>query len=237
MRRSASGAKRAGRAVAARRHDADRARQFVTLGHGIEIELAEIGDVDVEAAAARLACAAEHDLLQPRHFIGTEGERALRAHLHAGPAILIVARRDHGHRRTIESELREIGDGRQRKADVMHLAAGIHQAKDQRLLDRERVGPEIVTDRHARLDADFMQIGSEPEPERLDAKKIEFAAEHPARVILAEAVGRDERMVLIVERVGLEVGPGFFGHRGSLHCAGACLAGPLELCNRRPCSQ
>ena len=61
----------------------------------------------------------------------------LRAHLHAGPAILIVAGGDHRHGRAIQRELREIGDRRQRQADVVHLAAGAHQPDDQRLLDGE----------------------------------------------------------------------------------------------------
>ena len=76
------------------------------------------------------------DLVRP------EGQRPLRAHLHAGPAILIVAGGDHRHGRAVQRELREIGHRRQRQADVMHFAAGPHQADGQRLLDRERIGAD-----------------------------------------------------------------------------------------------
>ena len=46
------------------------------------------------------------------------------AHLHPGPAVLVVAGGDHGHARRVEVELGEIGHRRKRQADVQHLAAG-----------------------------------------------------------------------------------------------------------------
>ena len=75
----------------------------------------------------------EHDVLQPPHLVGAEGERTVGAHLHAGPAVLVVRgghHRDAGH---VEIELREIGHRRHRQADVVHLAARRHQAGDQRV--------------------------------------------------------------------------------------------------------
>src|SRR6185312_13676659 len=195
----------AGRAVAARRDDADRPRELVALGESVEIGLAEIRDAMPTAAGALLAAAFEYDCLQPRHVVRAEGERALGAHLHAGPAVLVVARRDHRDRRTIERELREVGHRGKREADVVHLATGRRQPDDQRLLDRERIRTEVVADGDARRDAGLVQKRAEAKPERLDAEQVEFLAEQPARVIFAKAVRGDERLVLEVKRVGLEV--------------------------------
>ena len=83
-----------------------------TLGQGVQVKLAEIWHMVIGAAGANLPLAAKHNLFQPRHLLRPECERALRAHLHAGPAIFIVARRDHCDRRTIQRELREVGHGR-----------------------------------------------------------------------------------------------------------------------------
>ena len=52
------------------------------------------------------------------------------------------------------------------------------------------------------LDADVVQIGAQPQPQRLDAQKIDLLAEQPARVIFAKAVGGDQRDILVIRRVG-----------------------------------
>ena len=105
---------------------------------------AKILDEPISAALPRLVGARQDDVAQPRHFVGAEGDRPLGAHLHAGPAILVVGGRHHGDRRNIERELREIGHRRHREPDVMHRAARRHQALRQRDLDRHGIGAEIM---------------------------------------------------------------------------------------------
>ena len=68
------------------------------------------------AAGARHALFAEHDLLQPPHLIGAEGEGGFDAHFHPRPAIFIMAGGDHGDAGHIERELREIGHRGERQA-------------------------------------------------------------------------------------------------------------------------
>ena len=58
------------------------------------------------------------------------------------------------------------------------------------------------------LDADVVQIGAQPQAQRLDAQQVDLLAEQPARVIFAKAVGGDQRQVLVVGGVGDEVGAG-----------------------------
>ena len=58
------------------------------------------------------------------------------------------------------------------------------------------------------LNADLVQIGAQPQAQRLDAQKIDLLAEQPARVIFAKAVGGDQRQVLVIGGVGHKVGAG-----------------------------
>ncbi len=149
-------------------------------------------------------CAVEHDVLEPRHLVGAEGERAVRAHLHAGPAIVVVRGGDHRDARHVEVELREIGHRRQCQADVVDLAARGDQAVDQRHLDRRRIGAEIVAGDDLRLDAEFVDQRAEAEAERLDAHQVDLAAEQPARVIFAKAGGFHHRLGFIGIGIRLE---------------------------------
>ena len=100
--------------------------------------------------------------LEPAHFLGAEGHGPLRAHLHAGPAIVVVRRGDHGDGGHVEFELGEIGHRRQSEADVVNLDAGRHQAGDQRVFDRGRIGAVIMARRQFRRHAHFMQQRAEP---------------------------------------------------------------------------
>ena len=50
-----------------------------------------------------------------------------------------------------------------------------------------------MADHDAPGDAEFAQQRPEPEPQRLDAHKIDFALEQPARVVFAKARGLDQR--------------------------------------------
>ena len=69
------------------------------------------------------------------------------------------------------------------------------------LMER-RIGTEVMTGDDLRFDADLMQIGAQPQAQRLDAQKIDLLAEQPARVIFAKAVGGDQRQIFVIGRVG-----------------------------------
>ena len=135
----------------------------------------------------RLNLAVEHDFLQPRHFLRAEGERAVGAHLHAGPAIVVVRGGHHGDARHVELELREIGHRRDAEADVVHLAARRHQAGDQRHLHRGRIGAEVVAGDDLRLDAHLLDERAEAQAQRLDPHQVDFFFQQPARVVFAKA--------------------------------------------------
>jgi hypothetical protein len=115
-------------------HDLQLALELRPLGQVGDVARRKILDETVGAAApAVLEVGVEHDLLQPRHLVGAEGERPVGAHLHAGPAVVVVRGRHHRDAGHVEIELREIGHRRHRKPDVVHLAARRHQAGDQRV--------------------------------------------------------------------------------------------------------
>ena len=52
---------------------------------------------------------------------------------------------------------------------------------------------------HLRFYADFVEVGSESEPQHLNARKIELLAEKPACIIFAKAVRGDERPTFIFD--------------------------------------
>lgn len=60
--------------------------------------------------------------------------------------------------------------------------------------------------------AAFMQIGSKPEPQRLDAEQIDLGAEQPAGVIFAKAGWLHQRKALVVGRIRPKV-----SERGGQH--------------------
>ena len=133
----------------------------------------------------------------------------MRAHLHAGPAIFIVACGDHGDGGRIEFELREIGNGGKCEPDIEHFATGLHQPDGECLLDGKRIAAEIMAGGDGGAHTHFMEIGAEPQAKRLHAQKVQLFAEQPAGIIFPEAIGGDLRLVLIGEGVGLQVGAGF----------------------------
>ena len=53
--------------------------------------------------------------------------------------------------------------------------------------------------------AGFVQIGAQPQPQRLHAVEVDLFAEQPARVVFAKAVGGDQGKVLEIESVGLQI--------------------------------
>ena len=94
----------------------------------------KIGDVTerkivnerVGAAATQLVAPLEHDRLEPVDLVRAEGERAVGAHLHAGPAVVVVGGRHHRHARQVERKLREVSHRGERQADIGDAAARCH---------------------------------------------------------------------------------------------------------------
>jgi hypothetical protein len=122
----------------------------------------KILDESVAAAFPHLVAAVEHDVLQSRHFIRPECQRTIGAHLHAGPAIVVVGRRDHRDTGHVEIELREVGHRRYGKPDIVHLAAGGEKAVHQCHLDRGGIGTEIVAGDDFGLYAKLMDQRAKP---------------------------------------------------------------------------
>ena len=59
----------------------------------------------------------------------------------------------------------------------MHLAARIHQSDDERLLDRGRVGAEVVAHSDPWTHAHLVDQRPEPETQRLYPHEIDFFLE------------------------------------------------------------
>ena len=196
----------AGGAVAAGRDHLELALELRPLGEVGDVALGEILHEHVRAAALEIELGAEHDFLQPRHLVRPEGERPVGAHLHAGPAIVVVRGGDHGDAGHVELELREIGHRRDGEADVVHLAARRHQAGDQRQLHRGRIAAEIVAGDDLRLDAHLADQRAEPHAERLHAHQVDLFFQQPARVVFAEAGRLHQRRGLVGIGVGRERG-------------------------------
>jgi hypothetical protein len=81
---------RARRAVAASTDHFEFSPELRTLGEVGDVACGKILHEDIRAASPQVEPGVEDDLLQPRHLFRPEGERAVGAHLHAGPAIVVV---------------------------------------------------------------------------------------------------------------------------------------------------
>ena len=114
---------RACRTVAAGDDDFQLALDLCFFGQVCDIARRKILDETILTRGLQLECRIEHDLFQPVHLVGTEGQWTIGTHLHAGPAIVIVRGRDNGDARHVEIELREIGHRRDAEPDVVHLAS------------------------------------------------------------------------------------------------------------------
>ena len=205
----------AGRAVAAGRHHFQLALDLRPVGEIGEIDFGEVLDEFVAAARGVAELAVQHDVAQPAHLVRSEGDRALRAHLHAGPAVVVVRGGDHRDRRRVERELREIGHGREREPDVLHLHARRHQAGHQRIFDRGGIGAEVVARRQFRFHAHFVQKRAEAQPQRLHAHQVDLLLEQPARVIFAKAGRLHHRRGFVFVGIGGERRNGFRKHARS----------------------
>ena len=209
-----------GRAVSAGGDHLDRPAQL-HLAHLLEVALAEVLDAGQRPAAPRLTLAAQHDVLQPADLVGAEGQRRIGPHLDPGPAILVVAGGDHGHARSVQRELGEIGHRRQGQADVQHFHAAFQQAEGQGLLHRQGIGAEVVADHDARPLADLVDVGRQAQAQRLHAQQVDLLLQHPARVVLPEAGRLDQRGGLVGGGVRAKIGAG-------LEHGSSCLAGPVR---------
>ena len=171
--------------------------------------LGQVGDVAgwkirnelISAASLITVVAANDDVAQPRHLLRPERHRPSRAHLDAGPAVLVVRGGHHRHRRRIKRELGEIGHRRDRKPDVADFRPAGHQPRGQRQLDRGRVAAEIVADDDFARNAELLQEAREAEPQRLRAHQVDLLLEEPARVVFAKPGRLDHRLRFV--RVGV----------------------------------
>ncbi len=197
----------AGRAVAAGADDLELALQLELGGDIVHVALLHAFDAAHAATRVFHAQAAHDDFLQPAHFVRTEGQRRLAAHLDAGPAVVVVRGGDHGDAGRLLVELGEVGDRRQAQADIDDLDPGLDQADDQGVLDVHRIRAVVVAGDQLRLDAALADIGAEAQAQRRNAKEVDFLAEDPARVIFAEARRLDEHFgfegVAVFDNVGL----------------------------------
>ena len=74
-----------------------------------------------------------------------------------------MAGRDHGHAGRIQIELGKIGRWRQGQANIQHLTARRDQAQSEGLLDRQGIGPIVVTNDDLGL-TQLVNIGAKPQP-------------------------------------------------------------------------
>ena len=197
--------KSARRAVAARSHDFHLALEGRPVGEVGDVAFGEIVDEAIAAAVCVTKTPLKHDVAQSAHLVRAKGDGALRAHLYAGPAVVVVRGGHHGHCWHVEIKLREIGHRRHRKANVMHLDASRHKAGDERIFNRGRIGAIIVARRQLRLYAHFMQQRTKAKAQSLHAHQIDFFFKQPACVIFAKARRLDHRSGFIGIGVGDEV--------------------------------
>ena len=197
-----SGRESAGGAVAAGGDDLQLALDFRPFGQIGDIAFGEILHELVRAAAAEIELRLQHDLLQPLHLVRPEGQGPVGAHLHPGPAIVVVRGGDHGDAGHVQIELGEIGHRRHRQPDVVHLAARRHQPGDQRQFHRGRIAAEIVAGDDLRLHAHVADERAKPHAERLHAHQVDFFFQQPARVVFAKTGGLHQRRGLIGVGIG-----------------------------------
>ena len=166
------------------------------------------GDVLVEvigAAFMQREAAFKNEVAQRAHILRPESQRARHAHLDAGPAIVVVACRDHGNAFDLKRELREIGRGRKRQPDVMHLRAASKHAGYQRTFDARRIGAVIVPRHDPHRHAALPHQRRHGHANRLHPHQVDFLREEPARVVFAETGGLHIRQALEIGGVGLQI--------------------------------
>ncbi len=98
-----------------------------------------------------------------------------------------MARGDHGDAFDAEIELGEIGHGRKRKPDVVHLGAAGEEPGHQRRFDGSRIGAVVVADNDAHRHAALPHQRGKAETDGLEPKQIDLFGIAPARVVFAES--------------------------------------------------
>ena len=202
------------------RHHLEPARELRPVDEVGDVAGRKIFHERVRTAAALIEAGVEHDILEPRHLVGAKGERPINAHLHAGPAVLVVRGGHNRHARHVELELRKVRHRRERQPDIMHLAARRHEPGDQRRLHRCRVGAKIVAGDDTRLDPELADQRAEPEPQRLHPHEVDLFPQKPARVVFAKTGDFDQRLRFIGIGVGAKRGLRLGKHRQSLTTSG-----------------
>ena len=200
------GANAPGGAVAAGDHDLQLALQLGAFGQVGDVARRKILVELIGAAGLVLEVGIEHDLLQPRHLVGAEGQRPVGAHLDAGPAIVVMRCRHHRDAGHIEIELREIGHRRHAQPDVVDLAARGQQPRNQRVFDRGRIAAEIMPGDDLLPVAEFRDQRAEPHAQRLNPHQVDFLAEQPARVVFAKAGRLHHRLGFVGVGIGNQHG-------------------------------
>ena len=200
------------RAIAAGRHHLELARDARALDEILDIAGAEAIDIMIGAALGIGEMTAQHDVAQAPHLVRPEGDGALGAHLHAGPAVVVVGGGDHGDRRHVQIELGEIGHGGEGEADVMDLHPRRHEAGNEGVFDGGGIAPVVVAGDKLGLDAHLAQQGAQAHAQRLYAHQIDFLAEEPPRIIFPKARRLDHGLGFIGVGVGEELRNGLGKH-------------------------
>ena len=198
LRREGSGG-----AIAAGHHDFELTRDFRPVHEVGNIAGREILDETVGAAIRVAEFSLQNDVAQAAHLVRPKGDRPLRPHFHARPAIVVMRGGHHGDSGDVEVELREIGHRRKRQADIVNFYAGRHQADRQRMFDRSRIGPEIMAGYKFRRNTHVMDQRAKAKPQGLHAHEIDLLFEKPPRVIFAKAGRLHHRGAFIGVSIGL----------------------------------
>ena len=97
------------RAVAARANNLQLAFERLAVREIGDVALGHVRVEMIGAAFMQREAAFENQIAERAHILRPEGERARHAHLDAGPAIVVVARRHHRDAFHLKRELSEIG--------------------------------------------------------------------------------------------------------------------------------
>ena len=193
------------RAVSARNHDLQFAFEGLAVREIGDVALGHVRMEVIGAAFVQRDAAFENQVAQRAHILRPEGQGTRHAHLDAGPAIVIVARRDHGHAFDLKRELREIGHRRKRKPDIVHLRAASKHAGDQRVFDARRIGAVIVPRHDPGRHAALPHQRRHGDADRLHPHQVDFLREQPARIVFAKTGGLHVGQPLEIGGVRLKI--------------------------------
>jgi hypothetical protein len=195
----------AGRAIAGVDHHLEGA-----LGPGPGGQILDVSPADALDPAVFPGGLAEpaglDDLPELLDLFGLEGLREPLGQLHAGPAVLVMAGRDHGSGGDIEVVLGEVQGRGQQQPHVHHARPGGHQAECEGVLDLLRIGPIVMSHHHLGVLLESLEMVEQPGPEGLaqyghpgvvQLWSIRLG-QSPADVILPEPGGLDQGFVEVI---------------------------------------